>query len=179
MNIFTAQPGIKAGIMRGRSGKQECCRGSLHQAPLQGLTEANLVNTFTATGRLATDAHLSSASGTSVSNFRLAREAGYGKHQKTLWIDCSLWGPKADALHQYLLKGKHVLISGELTTKEFKRKDGTLGTGFSLTVDRIEFIGSKKHSEDHQHDRFKIGQPGTPARGRTVGNELNSQQDPP
>ena len=111
------------------------------------------MNTFTATGRLANDAHLSNASGTSVSNFRLASEAGYGKHQKTLWIDCSLWGPKADALHQYLLKGKLVLISGELTTKEYKRKDGTLGTGFSLTVDRIEFIGAKKHNEDFPHDR--------------------------
>ena len=111
------------------------------------------MNTFTATGRLANDAHLSNASGTSVSNFRLASEAGYGKHQKTLWIDCSLWGPKADALHQYLLKGKLVLISGELTTKEYKRKDGSLGTGFSLTVDRIEFIGAKKNNEEFQNDR--------------------------
>lgn len=111
------------------------------------------MNTFTATGRLANDAHLSNASGTSVSNFRLASEAGYGKHQKTLWIDCSLWGPKADALHQYLLKGKLVLISGELTTKEYKRKDGSLGTGFSLTVDRIEFIGSKKNNEEFHYDR--------------------------
>ncbi|NRA45326.1 MAG: single-stranded DNA-binding protein [Oligoflexales bacterium] len=111
------------------------------------------MNTFTATGRLANDAHLSNASGTSVSNFRLASEAGYGKHQKTLWIDCSLWGPKADALHQYLLKGKLVLISGELTTKEYKRKDGSLGTGFSLTVDRIEFIGAKRHNEDFSQDK--------------------------
>ncbi|MFK7826675.1 MAG: single-stranded DNA-binding protein [Oligoflexales bacterium] len=111
------------------------------------------MNTFTATGRLANDAHLSNASGTSVSNFRLASEAGYGKHQKTLWIDCSLWGPKADALHQYLLKGKLVLISGELTTKEYKRKDGSLGTGFSLTVDRIEFIGAKKTNEEFQNDK--------------------------
>ncbi|MCB9229200.1 MAG: single-stranded DNA-binding protein [Deltaproteobacteria bacterium] len=111
------------------------------------------MNTFTATGRLANDAYLSDASGISVSNFRLASEAGYGKHQKTLWIDCSLWGPKADALHQYLMKGKHVLISGELTTKEFKRKDGTLSTGFSLTVDRIEFIGSRKPHEDDNQDR--------------------------
>ena len=112
-----------------------------------------LVNTFTATGRLASDANLSKASGTSVSNFRIASEAGYGKHQKTLWIDCSLWGPKADALHQYLLKSKHVLISGELTTKDYKRKDGTQGHGFSLTVDRIEFIGTKKYLEDVSHDK--------------------------
>ena len=114
------------------------------------------MNTFTATGRLVNDAHLSNASGTSVSNFRIASEAGYGKHQKTLWIDCSLWGPKADALHQYLSKGKQVLISGELTTKEYKRKDGSLGNGFSLTVDRIKFIGAKKHHEDHLSDRSNI-----------------------
>lgn len=110
------------------------------------------MNTFTATGRLVSDAHLSNASGTSVSNFRLASDAGYGKHQKTLWIDCSLWGPKADALHQYLTKGKHVLISGELTTKEYKKKDGTQAQGFSLTVDRIEFIGQKKGHSNHGHD---------------------------
>ena len=135
------------------------------------------MNTFTATGRLANDAHLSSASGTSVSNFRLASEAGYGKHQKTLWIDCSLWGPKADALHQYLLRGKPVLISGELTTKEYKRKDGTQGTGFSLTVDRIEFIGSKKYSEDHQTDRFKGGNSGHMGRTRAaMGHDLNTEE---
>lgn len=107
------------------------------------------------------DAHLSNASGTSVSNFRLASEAGYGKHQKTLWIDCSLWGPKADALHQYLNKSKLVLISGELTTKEYKRKDGSLGTGFSLTVDRIEFIGAKKNQEDFSSERFSKNFSGT------------------
>lgn len=107
------------------------------------------MNTFTATGRLSNDANSSVASGTSVSNFRIASESGYGKHQKTLWIDCSLWGPKAEALHQYLTRGKHVLISGELTTKEFKRKDGTMKTTFSLTVDRIEFIGSRKYHDDY------------------------------
>lgn len=80
------------------------------------------VNTWTFSGNIGRDAEVRNAGGTSVAGFSVAASAGYGQRKQTIWVDCSLWGKRGEALAQHLTKGKPVTIAGELGTREHNGK---------------------------------------------------------
>jgi single-strand DNA-binding protein len=64
----------------------------------------------------------------SVLNFSLAvqtskKDPQTGKYG-TLWVDCSLWGTRADSLGQYIKKGSKLSISGEPGVETYQAQDG-------------------------------------------------------
>lgn len=102
-------------------------------------------------GRLGRDSELRHLQdGTAVLGFAVASDSGFGDKKITHWIDCALWGRQAERLAPHLLKGANVMLIGELSTKEFQKRDGTQGFGLTLRVDKLEFAGSKKDSEGGQ-----------------------------
>lgn len=81
------------------------------------------MNVFSFVGNLGKDARMGSAGGTSVCNFSVAVRSGFGQNEQTLWVDCALWGKRAEGqLPGYLTKGKKVAVSGELGTREHEGK---------------------------------------------------------
>lgn len=97
------------------------------------------MNILTITGNLGIDARVNKAGGTSVANFSVAMRSGYGDNEKTIWVDCSLWGKQAESkLVDYLVKGQQVAVSGEMGTKEHEGK-----TYITLRVNTIDLIGKK------------------------------------
>jgi single-strand DNA-binding protein len=73
------------------------------------------------TGHIGKDAEVRhTAAGKVVASFSLANQVGYGDKAKTLWIRCNLWGDRGEKLAQYLLKGKKITVSGEITTSEYE-----------------------------------------------------------
>jgi len=120
-------------------------------------------------GRLGRDSDLRHLQdGTAVLGFTVATDSGFGDKKITHWIDCALWGKQADRLAPHLLKGANIMLIGELSTKEYKKRDGTQGFGLTLRVDKLEFAGSKKDSEGGQ---------GTPQ--QTAQQPRNAPQQPP
>ena len=101
------------------------------------------MNTFCFTGNLGKDCRVGSIpSGTTVCNFSVAVQSGYGQNQKDFWVDCALWGKRAEGkLPEYLTTGTKVAISGELSTQE---KDGK--TYLKCRVDSLDLIGSRSES---------------------------------
>ncbi|MGQ9370388.1 single-stranded DNA-binding protein [Azospirillum sp. ST 5-10] len=100
------------------------------------------MNVWTFTGRLGADAELrTTQSGEKVLGFRVANDVGFGERRTTQWVDCSIWGRRAEALAQHLTKGKAVVVSGEVTLREFEKRDGTRGAGLSVRVAEIDFTG--------------------------------------
>lgn len=100
------------------------------------------MNVLSLTGNLGQDCRVGEAGGTAVCNFTVAVKSGFGKNEQTLWIDCAVWGKKAEGrLPEYLLKGQQVAVSGELGTQE---KDGK--TYLKLRVNSIDLIGGKSDS---------------------------------
>ncbi|WP_252108801.1 MULTISPECIES: single-stranded DNA-binding protein [unclassified Halomonas] len=82
--------------------------------------------------------------GTSVAGFPAAVDVGFGEHKQTLWLDCSIWGRRAEGgLIQYLVKGQEVFVSGEIGTREFTRGDGSPGFAVTLKVSEIDLVGGK------------------------------------
>lgn len=93
-------------------------------------------------GRLGRDAELrSTPSGQSVANFALAVDAGWGDNKQTLWVDCAIWGERAEKLAPYLVKGKQVSVSGDLGLRTFEKRDKTAGASITLSVQRLTLQG--------------------------------------
>jgi single-strand DNA-binding protein len=98
------------------------------------------MNVWIITGNLGKDAEVRDAGGTPVAGFSVATKAGYGQKEQTIWVDCSLWGKRAESgLIQYLKKGQQVCVSGELGTREYNDK-----TYITLKVAEIDLIGGKQ-----------------------------------
>jgi single-strand DNA-binding protein len=103
------------------------------------------MNVYTFTGNLARDAKINSTEkGDSVGSFSVGVKSGYGDKAVTNWINCSLWGKRADSLAPYLMKGQGVAISGELSLRKYKSKDGSDGASMEVRVQDVTLIGSKE-----------------------------------
>lgn len=94
-------------------------------------------------GRLGNDAQLRrTQSGTPVLNFPLATDSGVGEKRSTSWVDCALFGRRAESLAPHLKKGSAITAFGELVQRQFQRKDGTEGYGLALRVVELELQGN-------------------------------------
>ncbi len=76
------------------------------------------MNHITIVGRLVEDPVRKEANGSVVTSFRIASGRS-GSKSGRLWIDVDSWGRLAGTCHQHLSKGRHVLVSGRLTQKEW------------------------------------------------------------
>ena len=100
------------------------------------------MNVLSFTGNLGRDASTNSVNGTAVANFPVAMKAGYGQNEQTVWVDCALWGKRAESgLIQYLTKGKQVAVTGEIGTREYQAKDGTNRTTIICRVNDVTLMG--------------------------------------
>lgn len=95
-------------------------------------------------GRLGHDASVRQAgqSGTPVCNFSLAVDVGWGDRQETLWVDCALWGDRAEKLAPYLTKGKAVTVAGDVGLRQFEKRDGSAGASITVNVQRVTLQSS-------------------------------------
>ena len=102
------------------------------------------INQWTFSGRVGADAELRTTnSGEKVLSFRVANDVGFGDRKTTQWVDCSLWGKRAEAAahHGFFKKGEKVIVIGELKLEEFQRKDGTSGSKLSVRVSEFDLSG--------------------------------------
>jgi len=111
---------------------------------------ANISGVF----RIGRDAEVrTTPHGEAVCNLSLAY--GYGRkaedgNRPTQWVDASLWGKRASALAEYLVKGQLVYaVINDPHTEEFKKKDGSNSVKLAGSVGEIELIsgGQRKPAE--------------------------------
>ena len=99
---------------------------------------------FSEFGRVGRDVELRyTPSGMAVAAIALAYEYGRKDQQTgnkpTQWIEVTMWGKTAEALSQYLTKGKQVFIEAkDVHIQTYDKNDGT--PGFKLAA---EFVGIK------------------------------------
>lgn len=108
------------------------------------------INKVLISGNLTRDAELrSTASGTSILAFGVAVN-DRRRNQNGEWedyanfVDCTMFGRRADALAQYLTKGTKVAIEGRLHYSSWEdRNGGGRRSKLDVTVDEIEFMSSR------------------------------------
>ena len=104
---------------------------------------------ITGVGRIGRDVEVrKTPSGDSVANISFVFDAGQkgsDGQKPSQWVDLTLWGNRADALAQYLLKGTMISIAAEdPRIEEFKRADGTSGSKMVARLLTIDFAGGPK-----------------------------------
>jgi single-strand DNA-binding protein len=112
------------------------------------------MNILNFVGRIGRDAELRDANGTSVINIAVAynygRKGGDGK-RPTQWVDAALFGKRAEALEQYLVKGQQVAIAMEDTHVEtYNKTDGTVGVSLRGNVIALTLVGDAPQQQDQQ-----------------------------
>lgn len=82
--------------------------------------------------------------GKAVLGFSVGVDDGFGQNKRSLYFDCSVWGPRAEKLEPLVTKGAKVTVSGELSTREHDGK-----TYLTIRVNDVTLQGGGQR-EDRQ-----------------------------
>jgi single-strand DNA-binding protein len=129
------------------------------------------VNKVILVGNLGADAELRyTAGGMAVANFRIAttevwKDKDGQKQEQTEWHRISLWGKPAEAVSQYLVKGKQVYVEGRIQTRKWQDKEGQDRDSTEIKADRVTLLGSggggggrsQLDREEHAHQAAPMG----------------------
>jgi|SRR3990172_7957214 len=90
--------------------------------------------------------------GTAVADFSVAVSEKFKKdgetQEKTYWWKCTSWGRQAEVCNQYLAKGSSVYLEGRPGYEEYVSRDGDKRFNLTLNVSDVQFLGSKRDSDD-------------------------------
>jgi len=84
--------------------------------------------------------------GTAVANFSLATSEKFkGRdgedREETEWHNIVVWGKTAEAIGEYLKKGRQVLVEGKIQTRKWEDRDGGKRTTTEIRSERIVLLG--------------------------------------
>jgi len=114
--------------------------------------------------------------GTSVSNFSLAVETGFGDYKRTEFPKFVLW--KRENLVPHLTKGKAIAVSAELQERDYTDKEGNKRRSTEFVVRDIEFQqGGGGQGQQQQTQGPSETDPGPS--GSPFPNEAGSMGDAP
>lgn len=112
-------------------------------------------NIVAITGNVTRDAELRGTSeGNRVLSFTVAvndrqrnRETGEWEDHAN-FIDCALFGKRAEALADKIAKGVKVTVSGRLHWSQWEAKDGSKRSKLEVYVDEVDLMAPKKKDDD-------------------------------
>ena len=109
------------------------------------------INRVIQSGNLTRDAELRRTQGDlAVLTFGLAVSERRRKPDSDEWesvpmfIDCVMFGNRAEALKQYLVKGTKVAVEGRLRWSQWEVEDGSKRSKHELIVDELEFMAPRR-----------------------------------
>ena len=118
------------------------------------------INRVIISGNLTRDPELrSTASGLPVLGFGVAVNDRRKNQQTGEWedcpnfIDCTMFGARAESLSRYLSKGTKVSIEGKLRWSQWER-DGRKRSKIEVIVDELEFMSGRKEAGRAAKDEY-------------------------
>ena len=100
-------------------------------------------NNISFVGRIGQDPELKDVGSTTVLEFSVANDTGFGDRKNTNWFRCAYWGKRGESVQQYLSKGKQVFISGELSLREYTDKEGVKKYSPDVNIQSLDFVGGR------------------------------------
>lgn len=95
------------------------------------------LNSITISGRLTRDPELRfTNNGDGILDFSIASSEKYKDSERTIFIDCAIFGKRAEKLSEFLSKGKQVAVTGKLR-QDFWETDGQKRNKISLLVEEL------------------------------------------
>lgn len=103
-------------------------------------------------GNLTRDPELTQTpNGISVCRFSVAcqrRFANSDGERDADFLNCVAWRGLADNIAKYVKKGQKVAVSGSIQTRNYEAQDGTKRYVTEVVADDVEFLGTKRDSDD-------------------------------
>lgn len=128
------------------------------------------INRVNISGNLTRDPELRvTGTGTQILSFGVAVNDRRRNPQTGEWedypnfVDCVLFGARADALSRYLSKGTKVAVEGKLRYSSWESKEGGRRSKLEVVVDEVEFLSSRnQQGGGYQQDSAGFQQGGAP-----------------
>ena len=102
---------------------------------------------MTIAGNVGKDAVLRrTQSDEAVLGFSVAIDQGKDKNgnkRDSVWVNCSIWGKRAESLQRYITKGTKLVVTGRPSVNVYEGK-GSL----TLSVNDLTFMGGSQQRED-------------------------------
>ncbi len=118
------------------------------------------INRVAVSGHLTRDAELrATTGGTQVLSFGIAVNDRRKNPQSGEWedcpnfVDCTMFGTRAEKIHRYLSKGCKVAIEGKLRYSSWER-DGQRRSKLEIIVEEIEFLSRQQAAEPEPEDAY-------------------------
>ena len=120
------------------------------------------INRVNITGNLTRDPELrATAGGTQVLSFGVAvNDRRRNAHN---FVDCTMFGTRAEAVSRFLAKGNKVAIEGKLRYSSWER-DGQRRSKLEVIVDEIEFMSSRGGQGGYDQGGYAPAAPAPAAR---------------
>ena len=121
------------------------------------------MNTATFAGNVGQEPRMNSvntANGPkSVLNFSLAvqkRTKDQQGNYETLWVDCAVWGERADKLSQYITKGTKLAVSGSVDVDSYDGQNGVVPK-LTMMVNELTLQGGGQNQGQNQNNQSQQG----------------------
>ena len=115
------------------------------------------INKVCITGNLTRDPELrETPSGFQVLNFGVAVNDRWKNQQTQRWedrpnfVDCTMFGNRAESVSRFLGKGAKVAIEGKLRWSQWEAQDGSKRSKLEVVVDELEFMTSRDGQQQGQ-----------------------------
>ncbi len=110
------------------------------------------MNNLSAIGNIGREAEVRyTPNGDAIASFSFALNSGYGEKQITSWLNCSIWGKRAETLAPMLTKGTRVGITGEFTARPYTNKQGEEKISLDVRVNDLTLLGGKQDAPKSEH----------------------------
>ena len=86
---------------------------------------------LTISGYLGRDPELKTTAQSQVASFSVGVRTG---KDGTKWVNCSVWGKRADTVMTYFKKGSKVTITVSGNLRTYEKKDGSPGSSLEMNV---------------------------------------------
>ena len=112
------------------------------------------MNLVTLVGRLTADPNLKySQSGKAFCKFSVAVQREYNREEAD-FINCIAWDKRAEAIAEYLRKGRRIAIQGRLSVRSYEH-DGETKWITEVIVDKFDFLDSSTNNDSEEKKEYK------------------------
>ena len=121
------------------------------------------INIVTISGNLTRDPELRKVGNTSVLSFGVAVNDRRRNPQSGQWeslpnfVDCTIFGTRADALAGLLHKGSKVAIDGKLRYSSWEGKDGKKRSKLEVVVNELELMQRETSQQSQRYQQPQQG----------------------
>ena len=108
-------------------------------------------------------------SGEPVLGFSVAVDQGKdksGNKRDSVWVNCSIWGKRAESLERYITKGSKLVLSGRPSAQVYKEK-----ASLTLSVNELTFMGGGQEA-GQGNDGYNEPSQSAPSERRDLDDEI-------